>query len=86
MRNNVYKYELLSIIETFLESKKYENNVTDILKYFSPHIKDLEFIIDNTSEDIEKEILENNDVIRSNIKITNHLLYLKEIIKEDVDY
>lgn len=82
---NIYKYELLSIIEILLESKKYDNTLPDIIKRFSPYIKDLELSIDNISEDIEIELIENNDINRTIDNITIHLLYLKKIIKEDVD-
>ena len=83
---NIYKYELLSIIEMILEDKNYDNNLPEFIKNFSPYIKDLELSIDNTTDDIEKELLENNDIITTNNNITKHLLYLKKIIKEDIDY
>ena len=82
MRTNVVKYELLSTINMCLQKKDYCNSLPDVLKNYSFYIKDLEYDIDNTAEDIEFDLKQNNNIKEC---ISLHLKSLKQILKENLN-
>lgn len=83
MRANSVKYELLSTINMCLEKKDYCNSLPDVLKNYSFYIKDLEYDIDNTAEDIEFDLKKNNNNMKECVSL--HLKSLKEILEENLN-
>ena len=82
MRIDSYKYELLSLLNLTIENKSYTYGLCEIFKLYSYMIKDLEYIIDDISEDIrlefQKNIINKNSIhvnlIKLKIEIENSLI------------
>jgi hypothetical protein len=66
MRLDCYKYELLSLLNLTIENKSYTYELCEILKLYGNIIKDLEYSLDNVSEDIRIEF-QKNTINRHNI-------------------